>query len=185
MNLWQLPTEAVLGGKTYPHASDFRAILKLMEVLGDESRLPWLRWYLALALFYRDPIPRQLEDAAMDYLSRFLTCGQSAAPGAKLLDWQQDAAAIISDVNAVAGREIRQEPYLHWWTFLSFFHSIREGQLSNLVSIRDKLRRGKKLEPWEQEFYRTHKDQVRLRPKETAEELAHRQALEKLVGGAL
>lgn len=183
MNLWQLPTRAVIGDVTVSHESDFRKILTVLALLGDESRPQWLRWHMALHLFYRDPIPRALEGAAMAYLADFLTCGQPGAPGPKLLDWQQDAAAIIADVNAVAGREIRQETYLHWWSFLSFFHGIREGQLSNLVTIRDKLRRGKKLEPWEQEFYRAHKDQVRLRTPETPEEAARKRELERLVGG--
>ena len=72
-------------------------------------------------------------------------------------------------------------PYLHWWTFLSWFHSIGEGGLSTLVTIRDKLNRGKKLEPWEQEYFRRNKDQVKLQKKYTPEELADRQRLEKLL----
>ena len=162
MNLWALPVSARLGEREFPHASDFRAILKILSVLGDEARPAWFRWLTALAMFYDDPIPRELEGDAMAYLSSFLTCGDPGSPGPKLLDWQRDAAAIIADVNAVAGREVRAEAYLHWWSFLSFFHSIREGQLSTRVAIRDKLARGKKLEPWEQDYYNAHKDQIRL-----------------------
>ena len=181
MDLWQLPKEAVLCGETFPHKTDYRQILKLIAVLADEGRPVQLRWLTALAYFYERPIPQSLEEAAMAYLSDFLSYGETGTPGPKLLDWQVDAPEIIADINAVAGREVRSEPYLHWWSFLSFFHGIREGRLSMLVTIRDKLRRGKKLESHEQEFYIRNKEKVRLRPPESPEDTAHRKNLEALL----
>lgn len=183
-DLWQLPTKAVLGGREFPHESDFRPMLKLLALLGDERRPAISRWYTALAFFYREPVPKALEQEAMEYLAAFLSCGQQGRPGPRLLDWQHDAGAIIADINALAGREIRQEAYLHWWSFLSFFHGIREGRLSTLVGIRDKLSRGKKLEGWEQEFYLRNKDAVRLPRQESQEDAAHKQALEALLAAA-
>ena len=88
----------------------------------------------------------------------------------------------MSDVNRVAGREIRDEAFVHWWTFLSWFHAIGEGQLSTLVSIRDKLRRGKKLEKWEQDFYRKHREQVELKKRFSARELEEQRRLNELLG---
>ena len=73
-------------------------------------------------------------------------------------------------------------PFLHWWTFMADFNAIGEGQLSTMVSIRDKLRRGKKLEKWEQEFYRKNKDRVDLKQRYSAEELAEQERLKKLLG---
>lgn len=181
MDLWALPREAVLDGKPYPHKTDFRQILKLMGVLSDEAKPAHLRWLTALAYFYETTIPAALEQEAMAYLSDFLSCGEPGAPGPKLLDWNLDAPEIIADINAVAGREVRSEPYLHWWSFLSFFHGIRDGRLSQLVTIRDKLRRGKRLEPFEQEFYIRSKAKIRLRPPESPEEAAHRRELEQLL----
>ena len=46
----------------------------------------------------------------------------------------------------------------------------------------DKLRRGKKLEKWEQEYYRKNKDRVDLRKRYSAEELAEQERLKKLLG---
>lgn len=178
---WTLPKEAVLDGKQYPHKTDFRQILKLLAVLSDEGKPAHLRWLTALCYFYEMPIPTGLEQQAMEYLADFLSCGETAAPGPKLLDWQQDAPEIIGDINAVAGQEIRSLPYLHWWSFLSFFHGIKEGRLSQLVTIRDKLSRGKKLEPHEQEYYRAHRDKVRLRVPESPTDTARRKALEALL----
>ena len=181
MDLWALPTEAVLGGETFAHKTDYRQILKLMGVLSDEGRPAHLRWLTALRYFYEREIPLSLEAEAMGYLSDFLSCGEQGSPGPKLLDWRIDAPEIIADINAVAGREVRSEPYLHWWSFLSFFHGIREGRLSTLVTIRDKLRRGKKLEPHEQEFYIRNKAKVRLRPPESPADTVHRKELEALL----
>lgn len=181
MDLWELPKEATLGGEVFPHKTDYRQILKLMAVLSDEGRPAYLRWLTALEYFYEKPIPAKLEQEAMAYLSDFLSCGETGTPGPKLMDWQTDAPEIIADINAVAGREVRCEPYLHWWSFLSFFHGIKEGRLSALVTIRDKLRRGKKLEPHEQEFYNRNKAKVRLRPPESAADTAKRRQLEALL----
>lgn len=182
MDLWQLPAAAVLEGESYPHRTDFRQILTLFSVFADERRPQWLRWYTALEYFYERPVPRHLEQQAMAYLSEFVTCGEPGRPGPKLMDWQLDAAEIIADVNAAAGREVRSLPYLHWWSFLSFFHAIRDGRLSMLVAIRQKLHRGEKLLPHEQEYYLRNRDKVRLRRPDTPEEAAHKQALERLLG---
>ena len=116
----------------------------------------FLRWYVALALFFEEELPDEDLQEAAEYLRWVVCCGQQEEqnPGPQLLHWEQDAQDIVADVNKVAGREIRELPYLHWWTFMGWFHSIGEGNLSMLVSVRDKLRRGKKLEPHEQEFYR-------------------------------
>lgn len=181
MDLWQLPVAAVLDGVSFPHKTDYRDMLKLLRLFADESRPAYLRWLTALHYFYEKPIPASLENRAMTYLGEFLSCGEQGSPGPKLLDWELDAPEIIADVNAVAGQEIRSLPYLHWWSFLSFFHGIGEGRLSQLVTIRDKLRRGKKLEPYEQEYYRRNKQKVSLRPPESPADTAEKRRLEQLI----
>lgn len=164
MNRYTLPQSAVIGGTEYPHRTDFREMLTVFSVLNDEKKPELVRWYTAISYFFKEEIPTKLRFAAMEYLADFLTCGEAGTPGPKLFDWEQDATAIIADVNVAAGREVRQEK-LHWWTFLSYFHGIREGQLSNLITIRQKLRRGEKLEAHEQEFYRANPERVVLRKK--------------------
>jgi len=87
------------------------------------------------------------------------------------MDWQQDAMEIISDINRVAGREVR-ETDVHWWTFLAWFHAIGEGQLSALVSLRTKLARGEKLSDAEREFYMADPQKVRLAVPDSPEKQA-------------
>ena len=88
---------------------------------------------------------------------------------------------IVADINKAAGQEIRALPFLHWWSFLSWFHAIGEGQLSTVVAIRDKLAKGKKLEDWEKRFYRENRETVDLKKRYTRQELQQRQQLEQLL----
>ena len=183
MNAWSLPQSALIGDVEYPINSDFRDILEIIRYLNDETKTVYLRWKIALALFFDGEIPDKYEEEAAQYLSDFISCGKKDEKiGPKLIDWEQDALLIVTDINKVAGKEIRAEKYLHWWTFLGWFHSIGEGNLSTLVSIRDKLRRGKKLESHEQEYYRRNKSRVNLRKKYSASELAEQERLQKLLG---
>ena len=183
MELWRLPTSATIGGVEYLINADFRDILEIFRYLDDPDRPEYVRWRIALALFYEGEIPDEHRQEAMEYLAQFISCGpQDAKPTPKLLDWEQDAQVIVADVNKVAGTEIRALPFLHWWTFMAYFNAIGEGQLSTLVSLRDKLSRGKKLEKWEQEFYRKNKDKVDLKKRYSAEELAEQERLKKLLG---
>lgn len=64
---------------------------------------------------------------------------------------------------------------------MAWFHAIGEGQLSTIVSIRDKLRHGKKLEKWEQELYRENKASVDIQKRYSAEEMEEQERLKKLL----
>ena len=146
-----LPVKTRLGQREYDLHTDWRDILEIFTYLEDPDLPEFLRWQIAVALFYEQEVPPQELEAAMRYLARFIAGGreEKTSPQKKLLDWQQDGPVIVAEVNRAASQEIRALPYMHWWTFLGWFHTIGQGQLSTLVAIRDKLSRGKKLEPWE------------------------------------
>lgn len=183
MTPWELPETAEIGGTAYELHTDFRDILEIMQYLNDPDQPEFMRWRIAIALFYEGEIPEECRQEAINYLHAFISCGEiEHTPGPKLLDWEQDALAIVADVNKVAGTEIRALQHLHWWTFMSYFQAIGEGQLSSLVSIRDKLRKGKKLEDWEKDFYRENKHRVDLKKKYSAEEIAEQEQLKRLLG---
>ena len=179
---YHLPVQHTIGARVYDLNTDFRELLDIIDCLEDSDLPPVLRWQIAMGLFYRQPVCPEHRQQAMEYLAFFLTAGRQDSPGPKLLDWQQDADAIISGVNRVAGQELRAVSYVHWWTFLSWFHAIGEGELSYLVSIRSKLAKGKKLETHEQEFYRQNKSRVDLKPRYSQQELLEQQRLNALLG---
>lgn len=84
----------------------------------------------------------------------------------RLFDWDKDEHIIFPEINKAAGQEVRQIPYMHWWTFLGYFSSIGEGLFSTVINIRSKKAKGKKLEKWEKDFMREHKKLVAIRSSE-------------------
>lgn len=183
ISAWELPTAVVFGEKSYAFHADYRDVIEIFSYLEDPDLPEYLRWQVVLALFYAEEIPPEHRQAAMEYLVLFINCGKAeqGKPAPKLLDWEQDALTIVADVNKVAGQEIRAMPFVHWWTFMAWFHAVGEGQLSTLVAIRSKLRQGKKLEKWEQDFYRENKDRVDLKKQYSQQELAQRDALNAML----
>lgn len=69
-----------------------------------------------------------------------------------MIDWEQDAGIIFPAVNRIAGFETRGCQIIHWWTFYGWFMEIGDGLFSQVLSIRQKLSKGKRLDKWEQEF---------------------------------
>ncbi len=183
MDGWDLPQSGFIGGKRYPIHGDFRDILEIFSYFSDPDLPPYLSWQIALALFYEGEIPPEHTQEAITYLSWFLNGGnpEQKSSGPKLIDWEQDRSMIAADVNKAAGQDIRALPFLHWWTFLSWFHSIGEGQLSTVVSVRSKLAKGKKLEGWELEYYREHKKTIDLPKRCSRQEIEEKQQLERLL----
>lgn len=179
MNAWCLPRTAKIGGIEYEINADFRDVLEIIRYLSDESRPLYIRWRIAIGLFYNGEIPEEHQEEAGKYLAEFIDYDiPQGKPSPKLIDWEQDAQMIIADVNKVAGKEVRAAPFVHWWTFLSCFYGIGEGQLSTVVAIRAKKKKGKKLEKWEQEFYRENREKVDFRIRD-AEAEREKAAIEK------
>lgn len=71
--------------------------------------------------------------------------------------------------------------YLHWWSFLGMFGEIGEGLYSQVMSIRSKMAKGKKLDKTDKEFYNEHKEFIDLKVKLTAEEQAELDFINNLV----
>ena len=89
---------------------DFRDVLEVIGWLdGDqgETLLPEERWYVAMALFYRDfpRVPPALYPEAARRLAEFIAGGRpdTAPPGPRLLDWQRDAPMTVSYTHLPSG----------------------------------------------------------------------------------
>ena len=178
--VWSLPTSTVIDGTRYRFNADFRDILQIVEYLNDEKRPVFIRWRIALELFYEDQVLPEHQTKAIEYLAKFISYGEEKSKQAhKLIDWEQDAQLIIGDINKVAGTEIRGMSFLHWWTFLTYFYGIGEGMLSSVVSIRNKKAKRKKLEKWEEEYYKENKEMIDFRTNAYEEKEAEKAALLK------
>lgn len=171
-----LPESITVGGRAYPIRADFRNILRIFEAFNDAALTKEEKACICIRRLYREPIPpAHLEEAVR---KAFLFCDgkpedgraeEPAEPSPKLFDWKGDEAVLFPAVNRAAGFEVRSCGYLHWWTFLGFFGEMQEGLFSQILHIRQKRAKGKKLESWEKEFVRDHKRLVLLRtPEEQA-----------------
>ena len=76
MNAWSLPRSALIGGVEYSINPDFRDVLEIIRYLNDESKTLYLRWKIAISLFFNGEIPEQYEEEAAKYLSDFIACGK-------------------------------------------------------------------------------------------------------------
>mgnify|MGYP002525525385 CR=1 FL=1 len=163
--MYELPTTVTVKDFEYTirERGDYRMVLDSFSVLNDVKLSEKERTIAFLIIFYEDfndienvlSLDAETLQALIDNAFLFCNCGQKHAPGEtnyKTIDWEQDAQLISSAVNKVAGKEVRELPYLHWWTFMGYFTSVGESALSTVVGIRNKIAKGKKLEKYEQAF---------------------------------
>lgn len=171
-----LPKEIELSnGVSYPIRWDFRDVLNLFEALNDPDTTDWERGYYLLQILYEDweTIPEELLNEAVEKGLWFLNGGDSSPQqkGPKLMDWEQDYPILIPAINRVAGKEVRELPALHWWTFIGYYQEIGgDCTFAQVVSIRSKLKRGKKLSKEDREYYNRNKSVIDFRNRRTAEE---------------
>jgi hypothetical protein len=178
-----LPETLIVDSLEYKIRSDYHTALVIFTMLNDSELELWEKSVILLSCLFED-VPQNI-DAALNEAIWFLDGGdmpKSKPLPYKLMDWEQDEQMLFSSVNKVAGYETRKAADLHWWTFLGFFNEIGEGLWSQVMNIRSKKAKGKKLEKHEQEFYKQHKDLVDLKKKYTAEEQAEMDRLNQLLG---
>ena len=88
---------------------------------------------------------------------------QNTSNKPQLMDWQHDFKQLAPPISRILGYDVRTpDKYTHWWTFLGGYMEIGECTFSNVVSIRSKKAKGKKLEKWEEEFYRENRKMIDL-----------------------
>lgn len=178
---YELPTSVILNDTVFAirKDGDFRMVLDCFRLLQDEELETSERIFACLMTFYADissldEISKlgDLEEA-IKQMFLFFDCNQEnigmKAEG-KVVDWDKDAMMILSAINNVAGKEVRAEKYLHWWTFVGYYMAIGECALSTVVNIRRKILKNKKLEKYEQEYVRDNPELFKRNDHLTKEE---------------
>lgn len=182
----QLPSSLTVAGIDYRIRTDFRDILKVVVAFSDPELENAEKVYVCLYIIYEEfeSIPQSDYEEAYKAAIKFIDCGVEAGSdkSPRTMDWEQDERIMFPAINRVAGFEVRSAEYLHWWTFMGYFMEIHEGVFSQVLSLRHKKAKGKKLEKWEQEFWRSNKDICVLRTKLTPEEQAAKDRLNALLG---
>lgn len=162
--MYNLPTSIQIGDKEFKirENGDFRLVLDCFNALDDEELSKEERIISCLIIFYEDlECYEDLDklpdlEKAVNEMNKFFNCGQDESAGRavsyKLINWEKDAQIISAAINKVAGFETRSASYIHWWTYMGYYMGVGESALSTIVSIRNKMKTGKKLEKYEQEF---------------------------------
>lgn len=165
---YELPTSVQIGDREYEIRSDYRAVLDIMAALSDTELDDDERGYAMLAIFYPDfdAIPLELYEEATKKCFWFINGGEPDRDKAKqpqLVDWNMDLPRIIPPINKLLGGEVRALDYMHWWTFLGAYMEIGDCLFAQIVSIRSKRAKGKKLDKSEQEFYNKNRDIIEIK----------------------
>lgn len=183
MSAYDLPTSLTIGEVAYPIRYNWRAVLDVLAACSDPELDEHGKAYCLLQIFYPtwEEIPTERLSEACEKACEFIDCGQKddGKPKPKMIDWEQDAAIIIPEINKVAGKEVRLDPDIHWWTFFGWFMGIGEGTLASVIHIRQKKAKRKKLEKWEQEFYNANKALIDMKVLETEEIKKEKDSLSK------
>lgn len=195
MYAWKLPTSLHVGGANYKIRTDYRVILDILAAMNDPDILdPGMtedekqaeKVLTMLQILYTDfdRMPPSDWKEASEKACEFIDCGikDDGKPKPRTMDWEQDAPLIVPAINKSVKIDVRSVKYMHWWTFFGLYMEIGESTFSTVVSIRDKKRRGKKLEKWEQEFYRNNKHLVDLKAKRIERSDEEKDALRELFG---
>lgn len=195
MYAWKLPTSIDVGGKNYKIRTDYRVILDILAAMNDpaifepdmtqeEMQQEKVMTMLQILYIDFDSIPSKDWKEAAEKACDFIDCGikDDGRPKPRTMDWEQDAPLIVPAINKSVKIDVRSIKYMHWWTFFGLYMEIGESTFSTVVSIRDKKRRGKKLEKWEQEFYRNNRHIVDLKSKKVERSDEEKEELRNLFG---
>lgn len=162
-----IPKYVEICGELFAVRYDFRVILEIFIAMSDKRLTDQERSYVVISMFYPDAENIPDYNEAIQKMIWFINCGQEDQPGTqtRLVDWEKDYQIIISPVNRILGFESRSVEYdpekntggLHWWTFMAAYREIGDCLFAQIVNIRNKRAKGKKLDKSEQEFYNRNK----------------------------
>lgn len=168
MDRWSFPTSLNIGGIDYAIRTNYGTVLDLFIALNDpdcigdtEEETNYIHAMMIMQIMFPDcdNIPTEHWQEAINKVCEFIDSGISDKKNnPKTMDWEKDAPIIIPEINKVLGYEVRNpEINTHWWTFLGAYMGIGEGLFSNVIRIRYKISKGKKLDAQEKEFYKENK----------------------------
>lgn len=184
-----LPRSLEVNGKFYRIRSDFRDVLKIVIAFSDPDLEDKEKAYICLFILFKDfdAIPKDDYEAAFKAALAFIDHNDKpedtgGKPPPRVMDWEQDESIMFPAVNKVAGFEVRSARYVHWWTFMGYYMEISDGVFAQVLNLRLKRAKGKKLEKWEREYWISNRTICALRTKLSEEEQAEKDRIDALLG---
>ena len=162
-----LPRSLAVGGKAYSIRYGFKDCLNIMAAFEDEELTNEEKIIVMLDVLYETAdFTDENIDEAIEKAVWFLSGGnpQHEKEEKPLSRLEKDEQLIFAAVNEVAHMDIRMDPGIHYWTYLSYIQSISSKSLfASVVRIREKLNKGEKLDKDEKKFYKDNKEMIDLR----------------------
>lgn len=185
--MWSLPISVQIDGTEYAirNKCDYRVVLDVISALNDEDLEMEYRVECALFQFYGndelDTVEKVLSSlndiqTAIVEMMKIINLGKEEITEEEqhkpqLMDWEHDFTQLAPPISRVLGYSVRDaKNYTHWYDFIGAYMEIGDCTFANIISIRNKRRKGKKLETWEQDFYKENKKIIDLPHKLTDEE---------------
>lgn len=189
MSAWELPTFLCVGGENLEIETEYRKILKIIEVFTNPEYELDEQWEICIGVLFKDydvdnPPPLDtlvdMQKQAMEFIDAGIKDDGRKKPC--VMNWIQDAPIMAAPISKTLGRDVRSPEPLHWWTFLGAYMEIGESLFSQIVNIRLKKAKGKKLDKWEQDFYIQNKSLIDLQVKSVERSEEEKDELRKLFG---
>lgn len=173
-----LPVEVRLDDGSYlkiRNDCDYRIVLRCFNALNDEELTMQQRTECCLIIFYEnyEKIGENNLEVAVKEMFKIINCGEETDTEEKprIMDWEHDFKNLAPPISRVLGYSVRDaKNYTHYYDFIGAYQEIGECVFSTVISIRQKKLKGKRLEKWEEEFYRENRKMIDLPYKLTAEE---------------
>ena len=129
-----LPDGVTVDGRKYKLDFDFRNVLKMLEIMGNDDLIEDARDYLALKCLTKHPkhVPEVL--AAV----KGMLFESKPATGERVTSFEQDAGLIRTAFRQVYGIDLFRAK-LHWWEFTELLHNLPEGnRYEEVLGIRSR-----------------------------------------------
>lgn len=175
--MWDLPKTVEINEKTLKirNDCDYRVVLDVISALNDDELDDNTKIQCALFIFYENIEEITDLQVAVDEMMKIINCGdeqdENGPPKPKTMDWEHDFNNIAPPISRVLGYSVRDSKnYTHWYDFIGAYMEIGDCYFAQVVSIRNKRLKGKKLDESDREFYREHKKDIDLPMKLSKEE---------------
>ena len=167
--MWDLPTSVEIDGKiiNIRDKCDYRVVLDVISVLNDNELDDESKIKCSLFIFYDNNEYRKNIQSAIDEMMKVINLGETSKENdddkPKMMDWEHDFKNLAPPVSRVLGYSVRDKNnYTHWYDFIGAYVEIGDCYFSQIINIRQKLYKGKKLDKTDMEFYKSHKKDINL-----------------------
>lgn len=129
-----LPDSVIVDGRKYKLDLDFRNVLKMMEIMGNDDIIQDARDYLALKCLTKHPRNvKKVLDAVKGLLFE-----KRPATGERITSFEQDAGLIRSAFRQVYGIDLFRSK-LHWMEFTELLQNLPDGnRYEEVLGIRSR-----------------------------------------------